>query len=45
MAGEGDVQTDMKAHEKSFALFSGIMKWGTIVSLVAAAVVVLLIAS
>ena len=45
MAGEGDVQTDMKAHEKSFALFSGIMKWGTIVSLVAAAIVVLLIAS
>lgn len=45
MAGEGEAQVEMKAHEKSYALFSSVMKWGAIVSFIAAAIVVLLIAS
>lgn len=45
MAGEGDVQTDMQAHEKSYALFSGVMKWGAVAAFIVAAIVVLLIAS
>ncbi len=45
MASEGDVQTDMKAHEKSYALFYGVMKWGAVATFATAAIVVLLIAS
>ena len=45
MAGEGDAQVEMKAHERSYALFSGMMKWGAVASFVAAMLVVLLIAS
>lgn len=45
MVSEGEVRTDMNAHEKSYALFSGMMKWGTVFSFIAAALVVLIIAS
>lgn len=45
MAAEGDVKNDLKAHEKGYSAFVGLMKWGTIVSFVVAAIVVLLIAS
>ncbi|HWH17891.1 MAG TPA: aa3-type cytochrome c oxidase subunit IV [Allosphingosinicella sp.] len=45
MAAEGEVTTDVKAHVKSYSGFVRMMKWGTIVSLVVAAFVVLLIAS
>lgn len=45
MATEGENQMEMKAHEKSYDLFSWLMKWGTIVSLIVAAIVVLIIAS
>lgn len=45
MAPDRDVQTDFKAHEKGYSLFTGLMKWGTILSFVTAAIVVLIIAS
>ena len=45
MAAEGHEVLEMKAHEKSYATFSWIIKWGTIVSFVVAAIVVLIIAS
>lgn len=35
---------DMKAHESTFSAFTGLVKWGTIVSLLTAAFVVWLIA-
>ena len=40
-----DVQTDMKAHAKGYSLFTWLMKWGTIVSFIVAAIVVLILAS
>ena len=45
MAGNGEVQNDYPAHEQGYGLFTGLMKWGTIISLVVAAAVVLIIAS
>ena len=45
MAGNGEVQNDYPAHQKGYGLFLGLMKWGTILSLVAAAIVVLIIAN
>lgn len=44
MAADGDVQSDLKAHEKGYSAFIGLMKWGSIISFIAAAIVVLLIA-
>lgn len=43
MAAEGDVTNDYPAHERGYSLFIGLMKWGTILSLIAAAVVIFLI--
>ena len=39
MAAEGEVKTDLKAHEKGYSLFTALMKWGTIVSFAVAAIV------
>lgn len=36
---------DLKAHEGTYAGFTALMKWGTILSFLAAAIVVLIIAS
>ena len=44
MAANGDAGNDYQAHEKSYGLFTGLMKWGTIFSCIAAAIVVLIIA-
>jgi hypothetical protein len=44
MAADGDA-TDFKAHEKSYARFIAMMKWGTILSALTGIVVVLIIAS
>lgn len=41
---EGEVKNDYQAHEKSYSLFASMMKWGTIISFIVAAIVVLLIA-
>ncbi|HEY0625951.1 MAG TPA: aa3-type cytochrome c oxidase subunit IV [Allosphingosinicella sp.] len=45
MAREGEVTNDQKAHVRSYSTFVGLMKWGTILSFIAAAIVVLIIAS
>lgn len=45
MAGQGEMQSEMKAHEKSYSLFSGLMKWGAIISFVVAMFVILIIGS
>jgi len=45
MAAERDIQGDLRAHVKSYSRFAAMMKWGTIVSLIVAAIVVLLISS
>ena len=45
MAAEGNTPEDMRAHAKSYAHFAAMMKWGTILSFLTGAVVVLLIAS
>jgi hypothetical protein len=44
MAGEGNTGDDIKAHVESYSAFSAMMKWGTIISFVLAAIVVLIIA-
>jgi hypothetical protein len=45
MAGEGSSPTEMKAHERDYSKFIAMIKWGTIVSFVTGAVVVLIIAA
>lgn len=45
MAADGEVQSEMQAHERGYSLFVNVMKWGAIVSFVAAAIVVILISS
>lgn len=42
--GSGE-QNDMQAHVKSYALFAGMLKWGTIISVVVTLLVVLIIAN
>ena len=43
MAAEFDQQKELKAHEGTYGFFKGLMKWGTIISLIAALIVILLI--
>ena len=45
MAAEGNNPEDIRAHVKSYAHFAAMMKWGTILSFLTGAVVVLIIAS
>lgn len=45
MAAEIDRTKDMKAHEGTYGLFIGMMKWGTISAAIVTLIVVLLIAS
>lgn len=45
MASEGQLDGELQAHAKSYSAFSAMMKWGTIVSFVVAAIVVLIISS
>lgn len=44
MAAEGDSK-DMRAHETSYARFISMMKWGTALSLLTGAIVVLIISN
>jgi hypothetical protein len=44
MAADGNSEMDYPAHDKSYSLFAKLMKWGTILSFIAAAIVVLIIA-
>lgn len=43
MAG-GEAQNDMPAHAETYVGFISLFKWGTILSLITAAIVILLIA-
>lgn len=45
MADTGDTGTDLQAHEATFQGFTALMKWGTIASVLLAALVVFLIAN
>lgn len=45
MAAHGDSGFEIKAHEGTYSGFTALMKWGTIVSVIVVAIVVLLIAS
>jgi aa3 type cytochrome c oxidase subunit IV len=44
MAAEGDAR-DFKAHEKSYARFIAMMKWGTILSALTGILVILIISN
>ena len=44
MASDREAEKDLKAHFNSYARFVTLFKWGTILSLITAAIVVLLIA-
>jgi hypothetical protein len=43
MAAEGDASKDFKAHEGTYAAFIGLMKWGAILSVIAALLVIVII--
>ena len=45
MAVEGEVQVEEKAHVRSYSAFIAMMKWGAILSLLTALIVVLLISN
>lgn len=45
MATDREVQTDVQAHVKSYDRFAWMMKWGTIISFIVTAIVVILISS
>jgi hypothetical protein len=45
MAAEREVQTDAQAHVRDYSRFIALMKWGTIVSFLVGALVVVLISS
>ena len=44
MASEREAEKDLRAHFNSYARFVALLKWGTILSLITAAIVILLIA-
>ena len=44
MATDGDTAKDLKAHVKSYARFTFMMKWGTVLALLTGFVVILIIA-
>ena len=45
MAAEIDHAKEMKAHEGTYGMFIGLLKWGTIASAILTFIVVMLIAS
>ncbi|MBU3076500.1 aa3-type cytochrome c oxidase subunit IV [Sphingomonas quercus] len=45
MVAEHDSGFELSAHEGTYSGFTALMKWGTIISFICAAVVVLIIAS
>ena len=45
MAADREMHANLQAHVKSYSNFAWMMKWGTVVSFITAAVVILLIAS
>ena len=45
MAADHGPQTDLKSHVNSYNRFSAMMKWGTILSAIVTAIVVILISN
>jgi hypothetical protein len=45
MTANGENGFEIKAHEGTYSGFTALMKWGTIISFIVAALVVLIIAS
>lgn len=45
MAADTGGAKEFRAHEDTYRFFTGLMKWGTVISFVVAAIVVLVIAS
>lgn len=45
MAADGTPEVEMNAHRSSYSLFIGLVKWGTIISFLAAALVIFIIVS
>ena len=45
MAADREYDADFKSHERSYARFAGMMKWGTIISFLVGAIVVVIISS
>jgi cobalamin biosynthesis protein CbiG len=43
MAADGDANKDMRAHLGTYTAFIGLMKWGAIVSMIIALIVILVI--
>ena len=43
MAADGDANKDFRAHENTYALFTTMMKWGTIAAALVGALVVWII--
>jgi len=45
MAADSEAKQDMRAHEGSYNIFVGMMKWGTILSAIVAMIVIYVIAN
>lgn len=45
MAAEGEIDREVRRHESSYGLFVGLMKWGTILSVITAVIVIFVIAA
>ncbi len=45
MAAEGDLDREVRRHHNSYGLFVALMKWGAIVSVVAALIVIFVIST
>jgi hypothetical protein len=43
MAAEGEANKDFKAHQGTYAAFTGLMKWGAVVAGIVAVIVILII--
>jgi hypothetical protein len=43
MAAEGEANKDLRAHQGTYAAFTGLMKWGAILSVIVAAIVIMII--
>jgi hypothetical protein len=43
MAADCEANKDLKAHQGTYAAFTGLMKWGAIVAVVVAMIVILVI--
>jgi hypothetical protein len=43
MAAEGEANKDLRAHQGTYASFTGLMKWGAICAMILAFIVILII--